>query len=583
MAEQSVMKSGFRLIRNLVALHPLPFTVAVIGAVLYAAGSVGSTVVLGRVTDQVLFPTFETGEIPSDALGWALAAILAVTFLRVTGVLARRFFAGMTSERCQRSIQAALGRKYLNQPLSWHHRTPTGELLAHADNDAAVSTEVLHPLPFSLGVAFLALFSSISLLLIDVWLAVVAFLIFPALSAFNRVYSRWIEEPAALVQAGVGTVSSIAHESFDGALVVKTLGRAEAEGHRFADAANELRRRRVTVGYIRAVFEAVLDALPNFGIVLVVIFGVFRIDDGAISRGDLVQVASLFTILALPMRVLGFFLEMMPPSVVARRRLDGVLDLADPTPVPDPADLPEGPLSIAVHDLQFDYHDGTTVLDGVDFEIAPGEVVALVGSTGAGKSTLCHLVAGLIPPTSGSVQLGGQPLERFSEHVRTSAVALVFQESFLFADTLRANIDLVGDRSAEDLDRAAEVAQAVDVVDELPGRYETVVGERGVTLSGGQRQRVALARAVIRSPRLLILDDATSAVDPKVEQRILSGLRDGAPTTSLIVAQRVSTIRLADRVLYLADGRIAAQGSHDELMNHPGYSALVRAYESVSQ
>ncbi|MEM7274339.1 MAG: ABC transporter ATP-binding protein, partial [Actinomycetota bacterium] len=460
---------------------------------------------------------------------------------------------------------------------------PTGRLLAHADNDTDVSTELLHPLPFSLGVVFLALFSAISLVIIDPWLALVALLIFPALTALNQVYSRRIEEPSARVQAGVGRVSSIAHESFDGALVVKTLGRADAEGRRFAEAATVLRRRRVAVGYIRAVFESILDALPNLGIVAVVVFGTYRIDAGAITRGDLVQVASLFTVLALPMRVLGFFLEMMPPSVVARRRLNGVLSLAEPDPPAEPRRLPDGPLSVEVRDLRFAYDDGTPVLDGVDLTIAPGEVVALVGSTGAGKSTLCHLVAGLIPPSSGRIEVGGETLDRLTERERTDAVSLVFQESFLFADTVRANIDLAGDRQRAELDRAAEVAQVTDVVAELPNGYDTVVGERGVTLSGGQRQRVALARAVIRTPRLLILDDATSAVDPKVEQQILSGLRGGAPTTSLIVAQRVSTIRLADRVLYLSGGRIAAQGRHEDLMANHGYSALVRAYEMVNQ
>lgn len=594
MAEQSVLKSGVRLVRELVSLHPVPFSIAVCGAAVYAGATVGSTVVLGRLTDNVLYPTFETGEVPSGALRWGVLAVLAMTFLRISGVMARRYFAGMTSERSQRSLRARLGDKYLTLPMSWHHRTPTGQLLAHADSDTEVSTELLHPLPFSLGVVFLAIFSSISLLVIDVWLAAVAFLIFPALTGLNQVYSRKVEVPAAKVQAAVGNVSSIAHESFDGALVVKTLGRAGAEGERFSEAAHALRFRRVAVGYIRAVFESIMDALPSIGIVLVVIFGAYRIDAGAITRGDLVQVASLFTVLALPMRVLGFFLEMLPPSVVARRRLNLVFDEPDPAPVAKPMQLPDGPLSVRVEHLSYAYPspvdpetgratENEEVLTGVELNIEPGEVVALVGSTGAGKSTLCHLISGLIPPADGEVEIGGLPVARISDEDRTGAVSLVFQESFLFADTLRANIDLVGDRTQADIDRAAAVAQVQDFVSELPDGYDTVVGERGVTLSGGQRQRVALARALIRRPRLLLLDDATSAVDPKIEQQILAGLRGGEATTSLIVAQRVSTIKLADRVLYLSDGRIKGAGRHDDLMELPGYAALVRAYEVVNQ
>jgi ABC-type multidrug transport system fused ATPase/permease subunit len=606
MVEQSVVRGGMRLVRELVALHPVPFAVAVTGSALYAAATVGSTIVLGRVTDRVLYPTFELGEIPDGSLPLAVLAVLAVTVLRISGVVTRRYFAGMTSERGQRSLRHRLTEQYLDLPLAWHHRTPTGRLLAHADNDTEVTTELLHPLPFSLGVAFLALFSSISLLIIDVWLALVAFLIFPALTGLNQVYSRRVEGPSALVQASVGVVSSTAHESFDGALVVKTLGRADAEGERFGTAAHKLRANRVVVGYIRAVFESIMDALPSIGIVLVVVFGTFRIDAGAITRGDLVQVAALFTVLALPMRVLGFFLEMMPPSVVSRRRLQTVFDEQAPPPVADAVHLPPGPLSLRVTELDYSYgqappdllddgrnsHDGAPVgpvLSGVSFQVAPGEVVALVGSTGSGKSTLCHLLSGLIPPTGGAVEIGGQPVGRIPDAERTEAVSLVFQESFLFADTLRANIDLNGDADEAELQWASSVAQVDGFVADLPHGFDTVVGERGVTLSGGQRQRVALARALIRRPRLLLLDDATSAVDPKVEQRILTALRSTPggglePPTSLIVAQRVSTIKLADRVLYLADGSVVGDGPHEQLLDeHVGYAALVRAYETANQ
>lgn len=618
---------------EIVRMHPLPFAVAVSGAAVNAAATVGSTIVLGRITDRVVDPAFSdeltggfdggSGGVASSTVALAIAGVFAVTFLRISGTAARRYFASMTSERAQRSYRGRLTRKYLDMPLAWYQKVPAGRLLAHADNDAEVSVELMHPLPFSLGVAFLALFSAISLLVIDFWLALVAFLIFPALAGLNRVYSRRVEGPAAEVQAAVGEVSSTAHESFDGALVVKTLGRADAEGARFATAAHHLRGNRVRVGYIRAVFEAVMDSLPSIGIVLVVMFGTYRIGAGAITRGDLVQVAALFAVLALPMRVLGYFLETVPPSVVARRRLDSVFDEPDVAPTSNPVSLPPGPLSLKIADLSFRYPTALVELDGsaqtgldkpaigqagpeeepgpvleqVNLSIEPGQVVALVGSTGAGKSTLCHLASGLIPPTDGTIEIGGVPIGSITDEHRTDAVSLVFQESFLFADTLRSNIDLVGDASDADLRWAAGIAQVDEFVVDLPAGFETVVGERGVTLSGGQRQRVALARALIRRPRLLFLDDATSAVDPKVEQRILAGLRDGehrdglaaatataveAPTT-LIVAQRVSTIQLADRVLYLAGGTIVGDGSHQELMAIPGYAALVRAYEAVNR
>lgn len=588
MSDQTVLRRGLRLVADHVRLHPAPFAVSVFGAALFAACTVLATIVLGRVTDDIVLPAFDTGEVTTRALTWGASAVVAVTVLRVAGVVLRRYYAGMTSERVQVTIRHRLAEQYLELPMSWHQRTPAGRLLAHADNDAEIATEVLHPLPFSLGVAFLALFSAISLVLVDPLLAGVAFLIFPALMALNKVYSDRVEGPAAQVQAGVGMVSSIAHESFDGAMVVKALGRAEAEAERFDAAAQQLRAHRVTVGYIRAAFEPVLDALPNIGIVVVIGVGLGRVDAGAVRPGELVQVAALFTVLAFPMRVLGFFLEMMPPSVVARDRLTTVFDEPRPEGPAVPRALPSGPIGLELREIGFGYpgeHDGDPlvgVLSDVSFSVERGETVALVGSTGAGKSTLVQLAAGLMPADRGVVTMGGLPVEELDPRERTEAVALVFQESFLFADTLRNNIDMVGDATLEEVRRAASIAKVDGFVADLPDGYETVVGERGVTLSGGQRQRVALARALLRRPRLLILDDATSAVDARVEQQILQGLRTELAMTTLVVAQRVSTIELANRVVYLAGGRVAGSGRHQELLSNPGYLALVTAYEEAA-
>jgi ABC-type multidrug transport system fused ATPase/permease subunit len=281
---------------------------------------------------------------------------------------------------------------------------------------------------------------------------------------------------------------------------------------------------------------------------------------------------ALFTLLAFPMRVVGFLLEELPRSVVALDRIDAVL-AASPAPTPaHPHALPRGPLDVEAGGLEYGYLAGTPVLEGCDVRIAPGEVVALVGPTGCGKTTLCELLAGL-------------DLTEVTRDDLRASVALVFQESFLFADTIANNISIgtaaIGTAASDDALRwAAGIAQVARYVEALPAMYETSIGERGVTLSGGQRQRIALARALIRRPRFLLLDDATSAVDATVEARILHGLRDELHMTTLIVAHRVSTIALADRVLFMQEGRITATGSHDELLvTNRDYEAMVRAYE----
>ncbi len=256
---------------------------------------------------------------------------------------------------------------------------------------------------------------------------------------------------------------------------------------------------------------------------------------------------------------------------------DAAINAAAATPAPSSV-LADAPVSLKVEDLRFGF-GGEEVLRGVDFEVAPGEIVALVGSTGAGKTTLCNLVARLVAPTGGSILLSGVPLEEVDAAQLRDRVAIVFQESFLFADTIRENVTMGRLVAPDRLATALEVAQARSVVEGLDAGLEQIVGERGVTLSGGQRQRIALARALVREPRVLLLDDATSAIDPTVEARILQGLGSELAATTLIVAHRLATIRLADRVLYLDAGRVAAAGTHDELLANPGYEALVRAYE----
>jgi ABC-type multidrug transport system fused ATPase/permease subunit len=559
--------------------HPGPFAVSLVGAVTFSAAAVGVPLAVGRVTDDVITPAFDGGVSRSAVLG-GVAAVIGIGLVRGCSIILRRYFAAMVEARMQRTLRTLVAEKYLRVPMAYYHQNPTGELLAHADADVVGTTTSIKPLPFSIGVVTLAVFALASLVAVDWTFAATALVLFPALTLLNRWYTNRVERPVFRSQQLLGEVSGLAHESFDGALVVKTLGLADAESDRFGLRADELRRTDVEVGRVRASFDPALDALPNLGTLLLFVIGGWRIQQGAVTAGDLVQAALLFSILGFPMRVFGYFLEELPRAVTSIDRIDEVAAAADATPTrgATPVPLPDGPLGLELRDVSFAY-DGEPVLDGLSFTVEPGETVAVVGSTGSGKSTMATLMIRLLDPASGSVRVGGVDIATLDEQELRAAVSLVFQESFLFADTLRENVGL-GVADEEWIDHVADLARVSRFLPEMAHGWDTVVGERGVTLSGGQRQRVALARALARRPRILVLDDATSAVDPTIEAEILDGLRRDREATLIVIAHRLSTIRLADRVVYLEDGRAAAVGTHTELLAEvPGYQALVRAYE----
>ena len=563
----------------------MPTAVSVVGAVAFAAAAVGSTIVVGRLTDELIQPAFR-GHVERRSILLGVAAVIAVGIARGVSVVVRRYFAAMLEARMQVTLRTGVVDKYLSVPMAFHQSRPTGELLARAEADVSGTTMLIKPLPFSIGLIALVAFALASLIAVDWTYTLIALTQCPTLTVVNRVYTTRVEGPSARVQRRLGDVSAVAHESFDGALAVKTLGIEARESERFAAASAALREDRLHVARLRASFEPLLDVLPNLGTIALFLVGAWRIGSGESSAGELVQAATLFSILGFPMRVFGFFLEELPRAVVSVERVDEVLVQpdapgADRTP---PATLPDGPLGLELRGVTFGYDPEHTVLHDVSFAIAPGERVALVGATGSGKSTINHLTVGLAAPSSGEVLVGGVPASALAPDDLHAAVALVFQTSFLFAMSLRDNIVLDAESSSggadERLRDAAHRARVDRFIPQLAEGWDTVVGERGVTLSGGQRQRVALARALMRRPRILLLDDATSAVDPTVEASILDSLRTD-DLTLLIVAHRLSTIRLADRVVFVENGAVGAVGTHDELLDLPSYAALVHAYEDL--
>ena len=608
---ESATRRGLRVVVRGARDEPLVLGLAVLVSAVYGAGTAASGWLLGRTTDGVLVPLFagdpDVGGAEIARAGLALAVVAVVT---AVAVALRRMIAGRVFANLQARYRRRLAHQYLQLPIAWHHRHPSGQLLSNASSDVEASFQIFQPLPMALGVLVMALVASIAMVAADPVLAAVGLLTIPAMAAANIAYQKAMSPRVVRAQALRGEVAAMAHESFDGAVVVKTLGREGLETERFGGAAQRLRGANVDVGRTRGAFDPVVEALPSLASLAVLAVGTARAATGEVQVGDIVQVVYLLTILAAPVRAFGWVLAELPRSAVGFGRVRSVLEASGRTRWGQ-RQLPDGGLSLSmrgvalahVRSVDEDLDAGTgsedagtepvaevgvPALAGVDLDVPAGSTTALVGPTGSGKSTLASLAVRLVDPDAGVVRLGGVDVRDLAEGTLPAEVALVPQGTFIFDDTVRGNITLGADVDEERLRAALETSQAAEFVDALPDGLATRVGERGTTLSGGQRQRLALARALVRTPRLLVLDDATSAVDPAVEAQILSALRrppaPGAPQpTVLLVAYRRATIALADRVAWMDDGRVVDEGTHAELLERqPGYRHLVTAYEEAA-
>jgi ABC-type multidrug transport system fused ATPase/permease subunit len=577
----NVLWRGLGLIGRAIREQPRIFAIALAGSGAFGLLTVASAFVVGRVVGKVVVPALDTHQVDVAALSIGAAAIVSLSLLKVLGIFGRRLGAGAMQFRLQADYRRRVTRRYLELPPSWHRRHATGTLLSNANADVEALWFPIAPMPFAAGTILMLFAAIIGLFTVDWSFALVGLAVFPVLFGLNVVYSRLMAPRIALAQELRARTSAIAHESFDGALVVKTMGRETEETDRFGERARELRDAMIRVGRLRGLFDPLLDALPSLGSLAVLVVGVIRMRQGAVTVDEVFSVAFLFTVLAFPVRAIGWVLTELPRSVVGWERVSKVLTATGDMAYGDRGLARSGnAASLRFDRVEYRYDGGPAVLRDVCFDVPGGRTVALVGPTGSGKSTIAALAARLVDPAAGRVELDGVDVRDLPAADLAATVALVPQIPFVFDDTVGGNVSLgrTGIDDAATL-RALTQAQAEGFVRRLDDGLDTTVGERGTSLSGGQRQRLTLARALAGDPRLLILDDATSAVDPRVEAAILANLRANG-SSILVVAYRRATIALADEVVYVEHGRVIARGRHPELLRTvPGYADLVTAYE----
>jgi ABC-type multidrug transport system fused ATPase/permease subunit len=583
-ASRDVLGRGLRVLGSAIRTEPRLFIAGTIGSSVFGLLIIANSYVVGAVIGRVVVPAFADHRAHVGELVLIAAVFLGISVLRVASIFGRRLGAGFMQFRLQARYRRAVTRRYLALPPSWHQRHSTGELLSNANSDVEAAFVPIAPFPFAVGTIVMIFAAVVSLFLTDWVLALVGVTLFPALFLLNVLYSRRMGPRQIRAQQLRAKVSAVAHESFDGALVVKTMGREADESRRFGVYVTELRDALISVGRLRGLFDPVMDSLPSVGTLAVLLLGAWRLQTGAITVSELVSVSFLFTVLAFPVRAIGWVVAEMPRSVAGWERVQAVLAATGDLSYGSAVTAASGPAELQFDKITFAYAEGPAVLHDVSFTVPAGQTVALVGATGSGKSTIASLAVRLVDPATGTVRVDGVDLPELSEPALAAVSALVPQIPFVFDDTVRGNVTLERDGLDDDAAWSAiKLAQAEGFVTALPAGLDTAVGERGTSLSGGQRQRLTLARALAGRPRLLVLDDATSAVDPRVEAAILASLRDGdAEASILVVAYRRATIALADQVVYLEHGRVMAIGTHTELMaSTPGYLDLVTAYEQA--
>jgi len=499
-------------------------------------------------------------------------------YVRAISIGTRRYYGMHVSYNVEAGIRNRIFTHMQKLAFNYHDRVPTGELMARASSDASQVRLAFAIAPLATANVLLLIILSVTLLSLSLPLGGLVLLSIPSVLWLASSFSSKAMGVSLKVKEAEARMTTEVEEQLGGIRVVKAFGNEEVAAEKVDEAIKSIYDTSLDYLKLRTRFVPLFELIPMVITLLVLLLGGYLSINNYVSLGEFIAFTQYIVLLVWPLRITAWFLSEIPSSVAAGNR---ILELLSEVPLivdnNETKNLPkDGNGSLSFKDINFKYGNDK-IFDNLTFEIEGKKTVAIVGATGSGKSTLAYLLPRLYEAESGSIEIDGVDITELKLDELRSNVSLAFEESFLFSNTARENISLGSENvSQEEIENAALIARAHEFISQLPESYETKVGERGYGLSGGQRQRIALARAIIRKPRVLILDDALSAVDASTEEEIRNELKSVMNNmTTLIITNRVPTIELCDEVVFLENGKVKAQGSHTDLLEE------VESYRSL--
>ncbi|MBM3670898.1 MAG: ABC transporter ATP-binding protein [Actinobacteria bacterium] len=563
--DKELRRAGWRLMASTLRPQRGWVITGVLAGAVWTAAKIIIPAFAGAAIDDGITPG------KSDVVVKFVVLILVVGIVQASGTALRRYCAFRISYAAETDLRQRLFAHLQRLHFAFHDHAQTGQLMARANSDIQQVNQVIILLPLTISNILVLIATVVVMLLKSVTLAFVALGAIPFLGYFATRFSRRIAPVALELQEELGDLSGVVEESVAGVRVVKGFGAERRQTQRLEAEADSVLNRALAAAKLRANFLPLVDFLPALALVAILWYGGHLVLDGELQVGDLLQFNSYIFMLIWPLRLGGLLVAQSARSAAAAGRIFEILetdtavtDPARPKPLP-----PDAPGELRFDDVRFAYAPGQPVLDGFDLVIRGGEAVAIVGPTGSGKTTVARLLPRFYDVARGRVLVDGVDVRDVRLEELRKSIGIVFEDTFLFSDSVATNIAFADPEAPmETVEEAARLASAHEFIIELPDGYDTVIGEHGYSLSGGQRQRVAIARAVLADPRVLILDDATSSVDPTKEHEIRAALQQVMRgRTTLIIAHRAATIALADRVVLIDGGRIVAAGTHRELLD----------------